>query len=52
LKKTAIIAEFWDYLRLNKKWWLVPVVLSLLLAGVLLFFSQSPAAAPFIYSLF
>ena len=33
--QTGIIREFWDFLRYNKKWWLTPIVLVLLLVGVL-----------------
>ena len=47
----SILAEFWDFLRHNKKWWLLPIVGVLLLLGVLILFSGT-AAAPFIYTLF
>jgi hypothetical protein len=43
--------EFWDFLRYNKKWWLTPIILVLLLVGVLAVMGGS-AAAPFIYTLF
>ena len=46
----GLIAEFWDFLIHNKKWWLTPIVLVLLAMGVLVFLSGS-AAAPFIYTL-
>jgi hypothetical protein len=46
-----ILWEFWDFLRVNKKWWLLPILLVLSLMGVLVFLSTS-AAAPFIYTLF
>jgi hypothetical protein len=49
--QTGIVAEFVDYLRQNKKWWLTPIVLVLLLVGALVIFGGS-AAAPFIYTLF
>ncbi len=47
----SLLGEFWQFLRCNKKWWLGPIVLLLLLMGVLLALSGS-AAAPFIYTLF
>jgi len=50
--KFAIIREFWEFLRVRKKWWLAPIILMLLLLGMLIFFSQSSAVAPFIYTLF
>ena len=45
----GLLAEFWDFLIHNKKWWLTPIILVLLLIGALIFLS--PAAAPFIYPL-
>jgi uncharacterized protein DUF5989 len=47
----SLLAEFLDFLRHNKKWWLLPILLVLLFLGALLLFSGS-AAAPFIYTLF
>jgi len=50
--KMGIIKEFWEFLRVRKKWWLAPIILMLLLLGMLIFFSQSSAVAPFVYTLF
>lgn len=50
-KRTGLVAEFWDFIKHNKKWWLVPIVVMMLLLGALLMFG-STAAAPFIYTLF
>lgn len=47
----GLVREFWDFLRYNKKWWLTPIVVVLLLLGMLVFLSGTPAA-PFIYTLF
>ena len=47
----SLVQELWDFLRSNKKWWLTPIILVLLLAGLLVLLSQS-AAAPFVYTLF
>ncbi len=47
-----IIAEIWTFLKVRKKWWLVPIVFMLLLLGLLLIFTESSAIAPFIYALF
>ncbi|UCC98532.1 MAG: hypothetical protein JSW66_01295 [Phycisphaerales bacterium] len=52
MSKIAIIREFWLFLRVRRKWWLVPIVISLLLLGALLIFAESSAIAPFIYTLF
>ena len=50
--KLAILKEFWDFLRVRKKWWLAPIIIMLLLLGILIFFAQSSTVAPFIYTLF
>jgi hypothetical protein len=46
----GIIAEFFDFLIHNKRWWLTPIIIILLLFGILIALSGS-AAAPFIYTL-
>lgn len=50
-EKTGLLREYLDFLLHNKKWWLIPILLALLLVGVLIVLS-STAAAPFIYTLF
>mgnify|MGYP001284139420 CR=1 FL=1 len=50
--KLAIIKEFWTFLKVRKKFWLLPIVLVLLLFGMLLIFAETSAIAPFIYTLF
>jgi len=50
-KQVGIVREFWDFLKYNKKWWLTPIILSLLLIA-LIAISAGSGAAPFIYSLF
>ena len=52
MSKFAILKEFWQFLRVRKKWWLLPIIIMLLLLGILIFFSQGSAVAPFIYTLF
>jgi len=52
MNKFAILGEFWQFLRVRKKWWLAPIIIMLLLLGILIFFTQSSAVAPFIYTLF
>ena len=46
----GIFLEFWDFLIHNKKWWLTPIIVVLLLMGVLVMLSGTPVA-PFIYTL-
>ncbi len=47
----GIIREFWDFLRYNKKWWLLPIIVMLLCLGTLVVLMGTPLA-PFIYTLF
>ena len=47
----GLVAEFLDFLKHSKKWWLTPIIVVLLLIGFLIFLSGT-AAAPFIYSIF
>ncbi len=46
------LQQFWEFLKVRKKWWLGPIVGILLLLGVLLVLAEGSAVAPFIYSLF
>ena len=50
-KSTSLVGEFWAFLRQNKKWWLTPIILVLLVVGLLIILSGT-ALAPFIYPLF
>jgi len=52
MSKFKIISEYFEFLRLNKKWWLMPVVTILFLLGLLIVLTQGSALAPFIYTLF
>lgn len=50
--KLAIVREFWDFMKVRKKWWLAPIIIILLLLGMLIVFTEGSALAPFIYTLF
>ena len=52
MSKIAIIREFFEFLKVRKKWWLTPIVVMLLLLGVLIVLTEGSAIAPFIYTLF
>ena len=52
MSKGRVFAELWEFLRQEKKYWLVPIVIVFALFGLLIVFSQSSAVAPFIYTLF
>ena len=48
----GLISELWKFMRIRKKFWLLPIVLMLALLGALLVFTQGSVVAPFIYTLF
>lgn len=50
--KSVFFKQFWEFLRVRKKWWLGPIVFMLLLLGALLVMTSSSPLAPFIYTLF
>lgn len=50
-QRSGLVAELVDFLKNNKKWWLTPIVLVLLIVGALIMLSGT-AVAPFIYTLF
>lgn len=52
MAKMQVLGEFWQFLKQEKKYWLAPIVIVLVLMGLLLVFAQSSAVAPFIYTLF
>jgi hypothetical protein len=45
-------SEFWEFLKVRKKFWLLPIVLVLFVLGAFIVFTESSAIAPFIYALF
>ncbi len=49
--QAGLLREFWDFLCYNKKWWLLPIIVTLVVLGVFVFLT-STAFAPFIYTLF
>ena len=50
--KLRVLGEVFAFLKHEKKYWIAPIVVVLLLFGLLLLFAQSSAVAPFIYTLF
>jgi len=52
MSKLEIIKEFWEFLKVRKRYWLAPIVIILVLLSLLIVFAQSSAVAPFIYTLF
>jgi drug/metabolite transporter superfamily protein YnfA len=52
MAKMRVLREFWTFLKQEKKYWLAPIAIVLLLFGLLLVFAQGSVVAPFIYTLF
>lgn len=45
-----ILFEVWDYLKVRKKWWLLPIIIMIILVGALIILGQSSSLSPFIYA--
>ncbi len=50
-RRSGILTEVWGYLRQNRKWWLLPILIALFLVGVLMFVGSS-VVAPLVYPVF
>lgn len=50
--KLQILAELWQFLRHRKIYWLLPLIITLLIFGLFIVFTESTAVAPFIYAIF
>ena len=48
----SIVSEFWEFLKVRKRYWLLPIIIMLGLVSALIVFTESSAIAPFIYTLF
>lgn len=48
----GILRDLWIYIRLQKKYWLIPIVLMMVLMGGIVVLSKGSAIAPFVYTLF
>ena len=48
----SFVKELWTFLRVRKKFWLLPIILVMAIFGGLIILSQGSAVAPFIYTLF
>ena len=47
-----LIKDIWGFLRVRKKYWLAPLIVTIVLMGTLIVFTQGSVIAPFIYSIF
>ena len=48
----SFIKEFWEFFKVRKKYWLAPLIITIVLMGALIIFTQGSVVAPFIYSIF
>ena len=47
-----LMKDIWDFLKTRKKFWLAPLIITIVLMGALIVFTQGSVIAPFIYSIF
>ena len=47
-----LLKDIWDFLKVRKKYWLAPLIITIILMGTLIVFTQGSVVAPFIYSIF
>ena len=47
-----LIIDVWDFLRIRKKYWLAPLIFTIIFMGALIVFTQGSVIAPLIYSIF
>jgi hypothetical protein len=52
MSQGGVARELWSFLKVRKKWWLLPIIVILVLLGALLVFAQTSVLAPFIYTVF
>ena len=52
MSHTVLLRELWAFMRVRKKWWLLPMILLLVVVGALLVFAHGSVLAPFIYTIF
>ena len=51
-RRRGVLSELWLFMRVRKKWWLGPIVVTMLLLSALIVLTEGSAVAPFIYALF
>jgi hypothetical protein len=52
MSRASLVREFWSFMRVRKKWWLLPIIVVLAAVGALLVFAHGSVLAPFIYTIF
>jgi len=52
MARSSLVRELWAFMRVRKKFWLLPIIIVLVLVGALIVFAQGSVLAPFIYTIF
>jgi hypothetical protein len=52
MANSSMARELWAFMRVRKKWWLMPIIVVMVLVGAILVFAQGSVLAPFIYTIF
>tara|TARA_Y100000589_G_C27103393_1_gene609027 strand:- start:868 stop:1029 length:162 start_codon:yes stop_codon:yes gene_type:complete len=47
-----LFEDIWDFLKVRKKYWLAPLIITIVLMGAIIIFTQGTIVAPFIYTIF
>ena len=47
-----LVKDIWDFMKVRKKYWLAPLIITIVLMGALIILTQGSVVAPFIYSIF
>ena len=50
--RLSIFGELWAFMKVRKKWWLGPIIVTMLMLSVLIVLTEGSAVAPFVYALF
>ena len=47
-----LMKDVWDFLKIRKKYWLAPLIITIILLGAVIIYTQGTVVAPFIYTIF
>ncbi len=52
MSNVRLAKELWAFMRVRKKWWLLPIIVVMVMVGALVILAESSVLAPFIYTIF
>ncbi len=52
MSNSGLMSELWSFMKVRKKFWLLPIIVVMVMVGALLVFAQGSVLAPFIYTIF